>query len=134
MNKDAENEFTRNLNLNNVKVSLDVYCLMLPNNDYEYDCDVDDDEEEEEEDNNVDTYYQPSSSDRIHFPITSNSGLVKITPVIITFFYYYFFLITFMTYRILRNENPFLYLSYSIPSRHAQGLAAFIAEVKLELY
>lgn len=127
MNQDAKNESTRNLNLNNVKVSLDVYCLMLPNNDYEYDC-----EDDEEEDNNVDTYYQPSCSEKMHFPI-SNSTLVKITLVTKTFFNF-FCLIAFMTCRILKNENPFLYLSYSIPSRHAQGLAAFIAEVKLELY
>lgn len=74
MNQDAENESITKLNLNNIKVSLDVYCLMLPNNDYEYDCD-------DEEDNNDDKYYQMSSSEKLHFPITSNSALQQSTLV-----------------------------------------------------
>ncbi|VVC33882.1 Hypothetical protein CINCED_3A021397 [Cinara cedri] len=98
LNQDVESESIRSLNLSNVKVSLDVYCLMLPNNDYDYDCD-------DEEDNDDDRYYQRSYSDKLHFPIINNS--LKQT-----------------------KQNPFIYLCYSIPSRYAQGLAEFIAEVE----
>jgi hypothetical protein len=66
MNQDDDSQSTRTIDLANLKVSLDVYCLMLPNNDYDDDDDVN-------EDGNDDIFNKKNSLEQLHFPIINNS-------------------------------------------------------------
>jgi len=52
-----------------LKVSLDVYCLMLPINVYDDDDDDDDDE--------IDRYTTMNSSEQLHFPINNKSTILQ---------------------------------------------------------
>lgn len=56
-------EYSHNMDLSGLKVSLDVYCLMLPNNN-----DYDDDDEYED-----DRFNQKNSSEKLHLSIINNS-------------------------------------------------------------
>lgn len=71
ISQNNENESTRNMSLSDLKVSLDVYCLILPNN---YD-DNDDDGED------INTFIKRNSSEQLHFPINSNSTTLTSTLV-----------------------------------------------------
>lgn len=72
MSQNNENESTRNMNLSDLKVSLDVYCLILPNNYYD---DNDDDSED------INTFNKGNSSEQLHFPIHSSSTTLTLTLV-----------------------------------------------------
>lgn len=63
MNHGNENESTRNLDLTNLKVSLEVHCLVTPY----HDCDESDDEDD------YDIFNKTISLEQLHFPINSNS-------------------------------------------------------------
>lgn len=65
MNQDDDNQSSKIIDLTNLKISLDVYCLMLPNNDYD-DDDVDDD-------GNDDIFNKKNSSEQLHFSTINNS-------------------------------------------------------------
>lgn len=122
INQDDDCKSAINIDFANLKVSLDVYCLMLPNN--EYDDDDDDDDE------NDDIFNKNNSSEQLHFPIISNST-TQSTSVTLQNIYIIIFIKTIFIHRKQTEdyENPFIYLSSSLPLRHAQGLAAFVAEV-----
>lgn len=64
MSQNKENASTKHVNLNDLKVSLDVYCLILPNNYYD---DNDDDGED------INTFNKGNSSEQLHFPFNSSS-------------------------------------------------------------
>lgn len=66
MNQDNDNESIENVNFKDLKVSLDVYCLMLPNNDYD----------DDDDDDNGDKFSKTNSSEQLHFPITTKPTLV----------------------------------------------------------
>lgn len=96
---------------------------MLPNNDYE-----DDDGDEDSGNRFINTM---NSSEQLHFPISNNSTVLHSTLVKVHTIF--IFSKNYFIYRKQNGhyENPFIYLSSSLPPRHAQGLAAFIAEVIL---
>jgi len=56
------------MDFSDLKVSLDVYCLMLPINVYD-DDDADDDDDE------VDRYTTMNSSEQLHFPKNNKSTI-----------------------------------------------------------
>lgn len=68
LSQDNDNETSRNIDFNNLKVSLDVYCLMLPMNIY------DDDDDDDDE---MDRYTSMNSSEQLHFPINSKSTVLQ---------------------------------------------------------
>lgn len=72
MNQDNDNESIKNVNFKDLKVSLDVYCLMLPNNDF-------DDDDDDNEHNNK--FSKRNSSEQLHFPITTKSTTLHSTLV-----------------------------------------------------
>lgn len=63
MNHYNDNESTRDLNLTNLKVSLDVQCLVTPYHDY-YESDEEDD---------YDTFNKTISLEELNFPINNDS-------------------------------------------------------------
>lgn len=71
MNQDDNTEPIKNENFKDLKISLDVYCLMLPNND------IDDDDDEEN-----DRHNKINSPEQLHFPITTKSTTVQSTLVL----------------------------------------------------
>lgn len=62
LTEDNEIEDIQNMDLSDLKVSLDVYCLMLPNNDY------DDDDEYEN-----DRFNKKNRSEKLHLSIINNT-------------------------------------------------------------
>lgn len=64
MNQKNENESIENTNFTDLKVSIDVYCFMLPN----YSDDDDDDDEE-------DRFNETNNYDPPHFPISNDTTL-----------------------------------------------------------
>lgn len=72
MNQDIDIESIKNVNFKDLKVSLDVYCLMLPNNDY-------DDDDDDNEDN--DRFSKTNSSEQLHFPVITKSTTLQSTLV-----------------------------------------------------
>lgn len=68
MNHDNDNETSKNMDFSDLKVSLDVYCLMLPINVY------DDDDDEDDE---IDRYTTMNSSEQLHFPINNKSTILQ---------------------------------------------------------
>jgi len=68
LNQDNDNDTSKNMDFSDLKVSLDVYCLMLPIN--VYDDDDDDDEE-------MDRYTTMNSSEQLHFPINNKSTTLQ---------------------------------------------------------
>lgn len=68
LNHDNDNETSKNMDFSDLKVSLDVYCLMLPIN--VYDDDDDDDDE-------IDRYTTMNSTEQLHFPINNKSTILQ---------------------------------------------------------
>lgn len=67
VSQDNDDETSKNMDFSNIKVSLDVYCLMLPINVYD-----DDDDDDDEIDK-----YTMNSSEQLHFPINNKSTIVQ---------------------------------------------------------
>lgn len=67
LSQDNDKETSKYMDFSNSKVSLDVYCLMLPIN--VYDDDDDDDE--------IDRYTTMNSSEQLHFPINNKSTILQ---------------------------------------------------------
>lgn len=80
MNQDDDGKSSENIDFTNLKVSLDVYCLMLPNNEYD----------DDDDDGNDNIFNKNNSSEQLHFPIiinsTTQSESVKRQNVYITIF------------------------------------------------